>query len=136
MERLIKRREDLRLLEEAIVELNHSLSINSTMNLNQIKSIFILILIAKCNFYNEKYTEASNDLKKALLKFSDLNKYFFEKNLWEQIDPRVMFIINGIIIEQILFNLGRVCEKLKKKQLAGWIFNKMMEISYFRTNEI
>ena len=135
-ERLKMRQDDQRLLEEAIVDLNYSLSINTTMNLNQIKSIFTLILIAKCNFYNEKYTEASNDLKKALLKFSDLNKYFFEKNLWEQIDPRVMLIINGIIIEQILFNLGRVCEKLKKKQLAGWIFNKMMEISYFRSNEI
>jgi len=135
-ERIKKRREDHRLLEEAIADLNNALNINTTMNLNQIKCIFILILIAKCNFYNEKYTEASNDLKKALLKFSDLNKYFFEKNLWEQIDPRVMFIINGLIIEQILFNLGRVCEKLKKKQLSGWIFNKMMEISYFRTNEI
>lgn len=135
-ERYERMKEEFHLLEDAIVNLKKALQINYTMNFNQIKSIFILILIAKCNFYSEDYTEATNSLKEALIKFSDLNKYFFDKFLSEQIDPRVMFVTNGIIIEQILFYLGRICEKIGKKQLSGWIFNKLMEISYFRTNEI
>ena len=135
-ERTEKLKEEYQLLEDAITNLRKALAINSTMNFNQIKSIFILILMAKCSFFSEDYNEATNNLKEALLKLSDLNKYFSEKQLWEHIDPRVMFITNGIIIEQILFYLGRVCEKIGKTQLAGWIFNKLMEISYFRTNDI
>jgi hypothetical protein len=129
-------KEEYQLLEEAIVHLKKALQINYTLNFNPIKSIFILILVSKCYFYSEDYTEATNSLKEALIKFSDLNKYFFDKNLSDQIDPRVMFVTNGIIIEQILFYLARVCEKIGKRQLSGWIFNKLMEISYFRTNEI
>jgi hypothetical protein len=124
------------LLEHAVGYLQKALSINNTMNFNQIKSIFTLILISKCYYYMDEQLEAANHLKEALLKFSDLNKYFFEKNIWEQIDPRVMFVTNGIIMEQILFWLARVNEKIGKRQLSSWIYNKLMEISYFRTNDI
>jgi hypothetical protein len=135
-ERSEKMKDEYYLLEDAIVHLKKALSINSTMNFNQIKSIFILILIARCSFYSEEYNEATNSLKEALLKFSDINKYFFDKNLSEQIDPRVMFVTNGIIMEQILFYLARVSEKIGKRQLSGWLYNKLMEISYFKNNEI
>jgi hypothetical protein len=135
-ERFDKMKDEYYLLEEAVVHLKKALTINSTMNFNQIKSIFTLILIARCSFYSEEYSEATNSLKEALLKFSDLNKYFFDKNLSEQIDPRVMFVTNGIIMEQILFYLARVSEKIGKRQLSGWLYNKLMEISYFKNNEI
>jgi hypothetical protein len=124
------------LLESAISYLKKAYEINNIMNCNQIKSIFIIILIAKCCCYCEENLEATTHLKDALLKFSDLNKNFFDKRLNEIIDPRVMFITNGMIIEQILFLLGRICHKSGKKQLAAWIYNKMIEITYFKSHNI
>jgi len=81
-------------------------------------------------------SDASNCLKEALLKFADLNKFIFEKNLDDQLDPRVMFVVNGVIIEQVLYQTGKICSKIGKKKLAAWVYNKLMEVSYFRSTEI
>jgi len=81
-------------------------------------------------------SDASNCLKEALLKFADLNKFIFEKGLDDQLDPRVMFVVNGVIIEQVLYQTGRICSKIGKKKLAAWVYNKLMEVSYFRSTEI
>jgi hypothetical protein len=126
--------EDAKILQDAIASLSKSLNINVTMKFNQFKAIFMHILISKCHYYLEDYSEAMHNLKEAMLKISDLNKYLLESV--DDIDPRVMFISNGIILESLLYNLGKVCEKLGKKKQSAWVFNRMMEITYYRSNSI
>jgi len=117
-----------KLLVDATKYLKKSLTINNAMHFNLIKCIFILILLSNCAYLSEEYPEASNHLREALLRFSDLNKFFFDRKIDDQVDPRVMFIINGVIMEQILYNIGKICNKVQKKKLAAWVFNKLMEI--------
>jgi hypothetical protein len=125
-----------KLLVDATKYLKKSLTINNAMHFNLIKCIFILILLSNCAYLSEEYPEASNHLREALLRFSDLNKFFFDRKIDDQVDPRVMFIINGVIMEQILYNIGKICNKVQKKKLAAWVFNKLMEITYFRSENI
>jgi hypothetical protein len=133
-EKSIINNEEATILQEALVSLNKSLSINLTMNFNHFKTIFIYILISKCLYYLEDYNEAINKLKEGMLKIADLNKFIFESS--EEIDPRVMFISNGMIIERLLYTLAKINEKIGKKKLSAWTFNKLMEITYFRSNGI
>ena len=125
-----------KLLVDASKFLNKSKKINNSMHFNKIKSIFILILLSNCAYLSEEYPEASNHLREALLAFSDLNKLFFEKKLDDQVDPRIMFIINGVIMEQILYHIGKICNRVQKKKLAALVFNKLLEITYFRSENI
>lgn len=129
-------KESYPLLEDAILKFKKSLAINNTMYFNQIKCILTLVLISECQYYIEDCNESTNSLKEALIRFSDLNTYFFDKQLSDHIDPRVMFIINGIVMEQILFSLSKVCDKLGKRRLSGWILNKIMEVTLFRSNVV
>ncbi len=127
----------IELLNEAKKHLTISLGINNSIYFNQTKCIFILLLLSKCEYYCEEgMSDASNYLKEALLKFADLNKFIFEKNLDEQLDPRVMFVVNGVIIEQVLYQTAKICSKIGKKKLAAWVYNKLMEVSYFRSIDI
>ena len=125
-----------KLLIDAAKFLNKSKTINNSMHFNKIKCIFILILLSNCAYLSEEYPEASNHLREALLAFSELNKLFFDKEIDKQVDPRVMFIINGVIMEQILYNIGKICNRVQKKKLAAWVFNKLLEITYFRSENI
>lgn len=125
------------LLNEAKKHLTISLNINNSIYFNQTKCIFIQLLLSQIEYYcDEGMSDSSNCLKEALLKFADLNKFIFEKSLDDQLDPRVMFVVNGVIIEQVLYQTARICSKIGKRKLAAWVYNKLMEVSYFRSTEI
>ena len=124
----IKRKE---CLKSGIESLKQCLDINNNLNMNYIKSIFIVIILSEMSIELEEYSEANTYIKDALLKFSELNKYFFDKKLENLIDPKIVLLINSIILEKMLLIISKLAYKYNKFQLSAFILNKLLDICMF-----
>ena len=127
-------------LENAINHLKKSYKINSHLEINLIKNIYIKILLAKCynSFSIRKNEETNKNLKKSILvlnKFNDLIKKLKNNNNII-VDSRIMLIINGIYFELILFNIGKFSVKIRKYKIAYICFFKLLSISNFKNQKI
>ena len=127
-------------LENAIIHLKKSYKINSHLEINLIKNIYIKILLAKCynSFSIRKNEETNKQLKKSILvlnQFNDLIKKLKNNNKII-VDSRIMLIINGIYFELILFYIGKFSIKLRKNKIAYYCFYKLLFISNFKNQKI
>ncbi len=127
-------------LENAIIHFKKSYKINSHLEINLIKNIYIKILLAKCynSFSIRKNEETNKELKKSILvlnQFNDLIKKLKNNNKII-VDSRIMLIINGIYFELILFYIGKFSIKLRKYKIAYFCFFKLLSISNFKNQKI
>lgn len=121
--------------ETAIVYFFRSYEINHKFSINKIQLIVILIYICKCYLYLGKTWDAIENIKKSLVSLFTLNKNFVELNGRINLNPRIMLLVNGAIIEQILYYIGYINKGMKKK-LAAQIFLTVLSVSYFKTDNI
>lgn len=121
--------------ETAIVYFFRSYEINHKFSINKIQLIVILIYICKCYLYLGKTWDAIENIKKSLVSLFTLNQNFVELNGRINLNPRIMLLVNGAIIEQILYYIGYINKGMKKK-LAAKIFLTVLSVSYFKTDNI
>lgn len=121
--------------ETAIIYFLRSYEINKKFSINKIQLVVILIYICKCYLYLGKTLDAIDNIKKSLVSLYGLNQYFEEVNDRIKLNPRIMLLVNGAIMEQILFYIGYINKGMKTK-LASKIFLTTLSISYFKTDGI
>ena len=126
---------------DAIYYLNESIKICRSENMNRIKTIMMIIYIAKCHYYKQEYNEASIKIRDAMVEFGNFNMNFFdakkvENKILSKVDPKIMLLVNSNILEQIFFNLSKITKKLLKKRLSGWIMNKLIDNAYYINHKV
>lgn len=119
------------ILVEGIRYLKESLNINQQLGINPIKTILTLILISKCYYHIEDYNQSLISAKDALVKFTEFNQMLFEKNLNNELDSRIIFILTNIFNEQIFSQSALICHKLGKKQISANIYNQLLSKCFF-----
>ena len=113
-----------------------SLEINTKYCINKIKCIIILLYIAKCQLYKDKKrTEAIDTMKNAIIKLYSLNQEFVKINESIKFNPTIMLLINGAIMEQILYLIVKINKKTNNK-LTVELLSDIMKISFFKTDNI
>lgn len=126
----------LKRTETALKYFKLSLEINSKYCINKIKCIIILLYIAKCQLYNDrKKTEAIDTTKNAIIKLFSLNEEFIKINEKYRFNPIIMLLINGVIMEQILYLIVKINKQTNNK-LTTEILSDIMKISIFKTDNM
>lgn len=123
-------------INDGILLLKDSLAINTKLQINQVKSIFTMILLGKMYYEIEDITESSTIIKEALIKFSDINRFFISKELDKVLDARIMLLLNSLIQEQIFVMISKLCMKNFKSRLSLWVSNKIMDSCLFISTEV
>jgi hypothetical protein len=122
--------------EIAIKYFKLSYDINNKYCINKIKCIIILLYIAKCQLYKEKNkSEAIDTMKNAIIKLYTLNQDFIKMNEICRFNPIIMLLINGAIMEQILYLIVKINNKTNNK-LTIELLSDIMKLSYFKTDNI
>ena len=115
-----------------------SLDINKKFGINRIKSIIILIYLSKCYMQKNlfKKSDSIEAIKNAIISLFNLNQYFIEMNNKIYLNPRIMLLINGIIFEQIMYNIAKINQNNNNDKLSAKLFLNSLSISYFKTDNI
>ena len=122
--------------EIAIKYFKLSYEINNKYCINKIKCIIILLYIAKCQLYKEKNkSDAIDTMKNAIIKLYTLNQEFIKINEICQFNPIIMLLVNGAIMEQILYLIAKINNKTNNK-LVIELLSDIMKLSYFKTDNI
>jgi len=122
--------------EIAIKYFKLSYDINNKYCINKIKCIIILLYIAKCQLYKEKnQSEAIDTMKNAIIKLYTLNQDFKKMNEFCKFNPIIMLLINGAIMEQILYLILKININTNNK-LSIELLSDIMKLSYFKTDNI
>ena len=61
-----------------------------------------------------KKSDSIEAIKNAIISLFNLNQYFSEMNNKIYLNPRIMLLINGVIFEQILYNIAKITTLIKK----------------------
>ena len=99
------------------------------------------------NNFNDLIIELTDDeafsIKKK--KFNNNFEYLLYKNLGTYlshkikdcyVDSRVMLIVNGSLIQFILYQIGKMSLKLHKNKVAYYCFVKLLQISFFKNENL
>ena len=126
----------LKKIEIALKYFKLSLEINTKYCINKLKCIIILLYIAKCQLNNKrKKTEAIDTTKNSIIKLYSLNKELMKINENYKFNPIIMLLINGAIMEQILYLIVKINKETNNK-LATELLSDIMKMSYFKTDNI
>ena len=121
--------------ELAIKYFKLSYEINNKYGINKIKCIIILLYIAKCQLNKEKNkSEAIDTMKNAINRLYNLNRYLRKVTTCE-FNPIIMLLINGAIMEQILYLIVKININTNNK-LTLELLSDIMKLSYFKTDNI
>ena len=114
--------------------------INNCLHINFIKNIIILIYLSKCyySFSNRQIEETNKKLKKSFIILSKFNELIINliNNSKCKINSRIMLIINGNLIEYILYNIGKFAFKTGKMKIAYFTFFNILHLSYFENENL
>ena len=116
--------------KEAINYFTECKNINTLLGINQIKIIYILIMIAKCYSQLNDYRQAMNNINEALSLFFELSKSFKDYHS-KNYNPRIMIFIENNIFHYILYTISRICIQFNKPNASNWINLKIFETSPF-----
>ena len=117
-------------LKEAINYFNECKKINNMLGINQIKVIYILIMIAKCYSQLNDYRQAMNNINEALSLFLEFSKSFKDYHS-KNYNPRIMLFIENNIFHYILYTMSTICNQFNKINSSQWINLKLFETSPF-----
>ena len=116
--------------KEAINYFNECKKINTMLGINQIKVIYILIMISKCYSQLNDYRQAMNNINEALSLFFELSKSFKDYHS-KNYNPRIMLFIENNIFQYILYTTSSICNQFNKPNAGNWINLKIFETSPF-----
>lgn len=125
-------------LENAIVHFKAAFKINEHLQVNQIKNIVILLYLSKCYFHERRAKDDANKmLKKAIVVFAKFNS-LIAKDLKDKIkvDPRIMLIVNGSLMEYIVYCIAKFAKKVEKYKVAYVAFQHFFHLSYFKNENL
>ena len=117
-----------------------SYRINNILHINLIKNIIILIYLSKCyiSLNNRQIDDSNKCLKKCFIVLSKFNELIVNliKNSNCKVNSRIMLIINGILIEFILYNIGKFAYKIGKFKVAYFTFFNMLHLSFYENENL
>ena len=116
--------------KEAINYFTECKNINTLLGINQIKIIYILIMISKCYSQLNDYRQSMNNINEALSLFFEFSKSFKDYHS-KNYNPRIMLFIENNIFQYILFSISRICTIFNKQNASNWINLKIFETSPF-----
>ena len=116
--------------KDAINYFNECKKINTMLGINQIKVIYILIMISKCYAQLNDYRQAMNNINEALSLFLELSKSFKDYHS-KNYNPRIMIFVENNIFQYILYTISRICLLFNKPNASNWINLKLFETSPF-----
>ena len=116
--------------KDAINYFNECKKINNMLGINQIKVIYILIMVSKCYAQLNDYRQAMNNINEALSLFLELSKSFKDYHS-KNYNPRIMLFIENNIFHYILYTISRICNQFNKPNACNWINLKLFETSPF-----
>ena len=116
--------------KEAINYFNQCKNINLMLGINQIKVIYILIMISKCYSQLNDYRQSMNNINEALSLFFELSKTFKDYHA-KYYNPRIMIFIENNIFHYILYTISSICNTFNKPNASNWINLKLFETSPF-----
>lgn len=125
-------------LENAILHFKAAFKINEHLQVNQIKNIVILLYLSKCYFHERRAKDDANKvLKKAIVVFAKFNS-LITKDLKDKIkvDPRIMLIVNGTLMEYIVYSIAKFAKKVEKYKVAYVAFQHFFHLSYFKNENL
>ena len=127
-----KRDKDKKLnyFKDAINYFTECKNINTMLGINQIKVIYILIMISKCYTQLNDYREAMENINEALSLFLELSKSFKDYHS-KYYNPRIMLFIENNIFHYILYTISSICNTFNKQNACNWINLKLFETSPF-----
>ena len=127
-------------LLNAINHFKLSYRINNILHINLIKNIIILIYLSKCyiSLNNRQIDDSNKCLKKCFIVLSKFNELIVNliKNSNCKVNSRIMLIINGILIEFILYNIGKFAYKIGKFKVAYFTFFNMLHLSFYENENL
>ena len=100
------------------------------LGINQIKIIYILIMISKCYSQLNDYRQSMNNINEALSLFFELSKTFKDYHA-KYYNPRIMIFIENNIFHYILYTISSICNTFNKPNASNWINLKLFETSPF-----
>ena len=116
--------------KDAINYFNECKKINSLLGINQIKVIYILIMISKCYAQLNDYRQAMNNINEALSLFLETSKSFKDYHS-KNYNPRIMIFVENNMFQYILYTISRICILFNKPNASNWINLKLFETSPF-----
>ena len=116
--------------KDAINYFNECKKINTLLGINQIKVIYILIMISKCYAQLNDYRQAMNNINEALSLFLELSKSFKDYHS-KNYNPRIMIFVENNIFQYILYTISRICTIFNKPNASNWINLKLFDTSPF-----
>ena len=127
-------------LLNAINHFKISYRINNILHINLIKNIIILIYLSKCyiSLNNRQKDDCNKCLKKSFIVLSKFNELIENiiRNSICKVNSRIMLIINGILIEFILYNIGKFAYKIGKYKIAYFTFFNMLHLSFYQNENL
>lgn len=126
-------------LENAINHFKAAYKINEHLQINLIKNIIILVYLSKCFFHERRSKDDSNKMmKKAIVSFAKFNKLIKEVTSKPncKVDPRIMLIVNGNIMEYIVYNIAKFAKKLEKYKITYIAMQHFFHLSYYKNENL
>lgn len=121
-------------LEIALKFYKKFLKFNFLFKANLVKIIYANILISVCYFEMKEYNEALESLKKAFISLFEMNNMLIAKKV--DIEPRVMLIVNGILLQTILMQVGKISQTIGMELASANILERMMKYSYYSIDKL
>lgn len=125
---------DYFLIEKAILSFSNALEINNLMKSNSIKNIWIYLLLSKCEYEKGQYQKSNCHLQESFVELMDFNNYLMNSKI--VINEKTIILINGLLLQYILYQLGKLMTKMKKYKPACEVFILCIEISLFKIEKI
>ena len=94
----------------------------------------LIIELTEDESFTIKKKKFENNLEYLLYK--NLGNYLSHKIKDCYVDSRVMLIVNGSLIQFILYQLGKMSLKLHKNKVAYYCFVKVLQISFFKNENL
>ena len=135
------RKEMEHVLDNAIIHFKASYKLNEHLQINAIKNISILLYLSKCYLHNRSSKDETNKtIKKAIVMLSKFNKYIIElcsePTLSVKVDPRIMLIVNGNLMQFILYYIAKYAQKLNKYKCTYQALDYLFHISYYKNEPL
>ena len=121
--------------KDAIKYFKECKDINELLGINQIKSIYILIMISKCYINLKDYKNSVISINEALSSYFKFSKTFTDCHS-RYYNPRIMLFVETNIFHYIISVFSRICSIFKKPYASNYFCFKILDTSPFILSNI
>lgn len=125
---------DYFLIDKGIKAFTNAIEVNHLIKANLLKNIWLNIMLSKCEYEKEQYQKSNWYLQEAFIQLIDFNNYLITSNIL--LSEKTIILINGLLLQYILYQFGKLMVKIKKCKTACEVFILCIEISLFKIEKI